>query len=942
MMNLNIRRGLLLLACAVGIGTVSAQNMQLPLDSAVVVGTLPNGLTYYIRHNEYPKGQADFYIAQKVGSVLEEDDQRGLAHFLEHMCFNGTKNFPGNQLTNWLESIGVKFGMQLNAYTSTDRTVYNICSVPTARPEVTDSVLLILHDWANDLTLDPAEIDKERGVIHEEWRSRNGGQTRILEQALPTIYPGSKYAYRMPIGTMEVVDNFPYQALRDYYEKWYRPDLQGIMVCGDIDAKRTEEVIKQMFSGIEMPANAAVRTEFDVPDTPGTIYFVGKDKEQTNSMAYIIFKQDVMPQQMKGTVAQVVVNYITSMMTRMLESRFNEMTSDPSTPFAFAVPNYGEFLLSSTKDCFEVITAAKGNDIREAIAAAYREVLRAQRGGFTASEYDRARQDYLAFLEKRYNNRNTQETSSLVNAMVDNFINQSPMMSIDDEYELMQQISSMIDVNIINQTFQEMITDDNRVVICMLPENESVYVPSTEEVEKAMTDVNAEQIDVFVDNVRQDPLIPSLAKPGKITKITDCTEFAPMQCWTLSNGAKVYVKKTDIKDDEICFTAMAPTGTETLTSSITPSDYMFLGAVQQKFGIGTYSDSDLQKYVAGKQVSLTPEFSEYTRTISGTTTPRDLSTLMELIYGYFTSVTYQEDEFTATQHLYAGLLENQELDPQFIFSRDLQKSLYASPYKQVITANDVRQASRENIEKATRAMVSDAGEWSFTFTGNFNVDTLKALCTKYIANLPAPGKGKKLPAIKTADGFVVEPGSGTQVYTTKMETPQTYCAVISSDHSDITSKDAKIATIAGQILSARLLANIREEMGAVYSISASGSVDDNPTGLNVSLLTAFPMNPEKTDEVLKAIKAEFAAMAQEVTPEELGKVKEFMLKSYAERINRNSALASYAARWTVTGVDYLNNAQAEVSAITPADIQQFMQKLNAADNYRVVLLNPEN
>ena len=340
-----------------------AQNARMPavpVDSAVRIGRLDNGLTYYIRHNEYPKGLADFFIAQKVGSVLEEDNQRGLAHFLEHMCFNGTKNFPDSTLLNWAESVGVKFGQNLNAYTSTDETVYYLSKVPVERTGVQDSCLLILHDWADALTLDPKEIDKERGVIHEEWRSRNVGMQRINETIMPVIYPGSRYAHRMPIGTMEVVDNFPYQALRDYYEKWYRPDLQGIVVVGDIDPDRIEAQIKKLFSGIRLDENRAERVYYPVPDTPGTIFAIGKDKEIAQARIEIVYKHDAYPDSLKNTMDYYISQYVIDMASQMLNTRMSDMMTRPETPFTAAGSYYGNFAYSKTKDAFSVVGIGKG------------------------------------------------------------------------------------------------------------------------------------------------------------------------------------------------------------------------------------------------------------------------------------------------------------------------------------------------------------------------------------------------------------------------------------------------------------------------------------------------------------------------------------------------------------------------------------------------------
>lgn len=925
-----------------GVAAIFSLNAQqipsFPMDSTVVTGTLPNGLTYYIRHNETPKGQADFHIAQKVGSILEEDNQRGLAHFLEHMCFNGTKNYPGNSLISYLESIGVKFGSHLNAYTGADETVYKITNVPTARTEVTDSVLLILHDWADALLLDGEEIDKERGVIHEEWRQRNVGQMRILDQLLPTVYPGSKYAYRMPIGTMEVVDNFPHQALRDYYEAWYRPDLQGIIVVGDIDVERTERVIKEMFGDIEMPQNAPERVEFEVPDTPGTIYAFAADPEQTNSIVYIMFKQNVLPRELRNTPAYTSFKFITTMIQSMLNTRFNDLTmSNPDVPFAVAYANYDHFLLSSTKDAFSVITAAKADNVTETVKWAYREVLRAKRGGFTQGEYERAKAEYLASLEKSYNNRASMENEVYTQDIIRHFIDGTPLTDSETEYQTAKQMAAFIDINTINDMFAAMIADDNRVVLGMLPE--SITLPSESEILAAMQAVDAEEIEAFTDNVREDPLVPSLAAPGTIVSATPVDGFDNAEIWTLSNGARVILMPTTFKNDEIIFSAVAGGGLSQVYTTVSPSDGIALSAYATEYGIGAYSNSDLQKYLAGKKASIRPTFRLYTTEISGSTTPKDLPVFMELLYGYFTSVNYPVDEFEAVRSLYGGLLQNQENNPQFVFQRDMRKTLYPSPYLQTLTAADFQACTCDGISNLVRSRVADASQWDFVFVGNLNKDEMKAFCEQYIASLPSTSSPRQ--SIDVADdAYTVAAGSGTEVFKIKMEVPQTWCAIVESASMPFNSVNAKMISIAGQILSARLLKTIREEMGAVYSIGAQGDITPQ-VGQNVSLMTAFPMNPDKKNEVLESIANEIDAMAVEITDEELNKVKEYMLKSYVERQEQNSSLANYIAQWASTGVNTLVNAEAEVNAITAADIQNFVKEMNAQGNYRVVILEAE-
>ncbi|MBD5257964.1 MAG: insulinase family protein [Barnesiella sp.] len=917
--------------------TVSAQDMPLPVDKDVRIGKLPNGLTYYIRHNEKPKGQADFYIAQKVGSILEEDNQRGLAHFLEHMCFNGTKNFPGNQIINWLETVGVKFGYNLNAYTSVDETVYNISNVPVAREEVQDSCLLILHDWANDLLLEDEEIDKERGVIHQEWRSRNVGQMRILENLLPTIYPDSKYAYRMPIGTMEVVDNFPYQALRDYYEAWYRPDQQGIIVVGDIDVDRIEGKIKEMFSEIEMPENAAERVYFPVPDNKGTIYAIGADPEQTNALVWLYFKSDPFPKEMKGNVSYLVQKYVMNMITSMLNQRLSDLANKPDAPFAQAFSMDDDFLISKTKDAFAMVGVGKDANLVPVLQALYREALRAKQSGFTVGEYQRAQQEYLSQLERAYNNRNDRENEPYVKEYVRNFIDNEPIPSIEDEYQMMQMIVPMINVDVINQVLPELITDDNRVVWALLPEKEGVAVPTEAEFAAAMTAVDGETLEAYVDEMKAEPLIPNLPAPGKIVSEKALAQWDATEL-TLSNGVKVIVKPTKFKADEIMFNGIGFSGTGLLPAS-NDTDIKNIELVLSSNGLGDYTEIDLQKYLSGKQAVVGLEVGNFETEISGSTTPKDLPTLMELLYMTMTNVTITEDEFKSLQSKYAGILRNQESNPDYIFGRDAMKSLFDSPRRLPITSEDVEAANRENILNIIHNATANAADFTFVFVGNIDMDTFRPLVEQYIATLPADASK----AVKEM-GFdaALQPRNGkiNDAYNTKMQTPQTTALIMASGTLPYSSKGTKVASIAGQILSKRLLDTVREEMGAVYSIGASGSLGRNP-GKNASLASQFPMKPEMKQEVLDFIAAEIERMQSNVTQEELNKVVEFMVKSANEGKEQNSSWLSAIGGWLENGVDTFNNNVAELQSITTDDIQQFLKDLMAQGNYAIVVLDPE-
>jgi zinc protease len=680
-----------------------------------------------------------------------------------------------------------------------------------------------------------------------------------------------------------------------------------------------------------------VRESYPVPDTPGTIYYIGKDKEMPNTVAYLMFKHDPMPEELKGTVGELVYNYITDMVASMLNSRFNDMMSNPDAPFAVAQADMGQYLLSSTEDMFAVIGAAKEGDIRPTLQSIYREVLRAKRGGFTQSEYDRARSNYLTQLEQQYNNRNHQETSALVTPMVRNFIENTALCSIDTRYETIQLMSQAIDLATINQLLESMVTDDNRVVLCFLPDAENSYIPTKMELSDLMRDVDDEQIDAFVDNVREDPLIPSLPKPGTITATTTDEKYGFTE-WTLSNGAKVIIKPTEFKNDEIVFQAFAHGGKAALIPNVSVSDYKAFDIFNA--GIGEYSNADLTKYLSGKNVDFTQSHGNNAREFDGSTTPKDLPTLMELIYGYFTAPNYTEDEFAAGQNLYYGLLHNQELNPQFAFQRALVGNMFTSPYRQVLTADDVKNATREGVTKIAKNMVANAADYTFTFVGNVDVDALRPLVEQYIATLPANAKKASKRVTKPLDGFTFQAGSDVSTSTIKMETPQTYASVFVTGSEEYSARNSTLVSVAGQILTARLLKTIREEMGAVYSISAQGSMSPLQPG-NTSLMTTFPMNPEQKDTVLAAIKQEFDNMATQVTDEELNKVKEFMVKSYTEDRERNSAWADDISTYKLYGVDKMFDALNEVSAFTPADVQNFVKELLSQGNYRVVILDPE-
>lgn len=916
---------------------VRAQQMPpVPVDKEVRIGKLDNGLTYYIRHNEYPKNQVDFYIAQKVGSILEEDDQRGLAHFLEHMCFNGTKNFPGNSMVKWLESVGVKFGYNLNAYTSIDETVYRISSVPTERIGVQDSCLMILSDWADGLLLNGKDIDEERAVIHEEWRSQLPPNMRILEKLLPELYPDSRYGHRLPIGTMEVVDHFPHQALRDYYEKWYRPDLQGIVVVGDIDVDRIEGKIKELFSKIEKPVNPAERVYYPVADNEKPIVAFGSDKEQDKYVAQIMFKYDALPDSLKGTMADVTTAYLLDMAQMMLQIRLNELGQKADAPFAAASAFYGEFIMAKTKQAFQFAMLPKGNSFDEGLKAVYREALRAKRGGFTATEYARCRTEYLSQLEKAYNNRNQQENKTLAESYVRNFIDKKPIPGIETEYQMMSMIVNQIPVEAVNQVFSQIVSDKNLVVLGMMPAREGESCPKDEDILALLSQVEAENIAPYVDNVKDEPLVSELPAAGKVVKENMLSDFGAKE-WILSNGAKVILKKTDFKADEINMMAVAKGGTSVYGND-KAADLMFMPAVLEQHGLGSFTNSELTKLMAGKQVSLKVSLDDYVRRLSGNTTPKDLKTYMEMIYMTFTGLTVTPDEFTAMQNLYKGVIQNQEQNPNFVFQKKVQEFLYSSPNKQVFGVSDIEKANREDILSIIREQLANAAEFTFVFSGNFDESELKALVEQYIATLPSV-KGKKQ-ELKHNPAVEIKSGNEEKEFSLKMEVPQGSAAVIISGKMPYSFKNRLMASMSAQIISARLLSEVREKEGAVYSIYTQGS-QDRLSEVSVVYQTIFQVKPEKKDRALEIIRSEFEKLAKETPVEELDKVKEFMVKQITSDEQTNSYWCSMMAGNELLPAEVCVKAEQVIQSITPKEISGYVNEVMKQNNYRVLVMMPE-
>ena len=929
----------LMLALMVASAFAQSQMPPIPIDKDVRIGKLDNGLTYYIRHNNWPENRAEFYIAQRVGSIQEDENQRGLAHFLEHMCFNGTQNFPGDSILRYCESIGVKFGTDLNAYTSTDRTVYNISNVPTGNVNALDSCLLILHDWADGLLLEPKEIDKERGVIHEEWRLRTSPVMRMLYRCLPTLYPGSKYGERLPIGLMSVVDNFEYQALRDYYEKWYRPDNQAIIVVGDVDVDRTEAQIKKMFSGIVMPENPAPVVREAVPDNSEIIVVVEKDKELGANGLDLYFKRDAVEPAQKANMDYLVVDMVASACRSMFNERMQDMVKQADCPFVDIYVGNGNFLVSDTKDAFSVSVTPKDGLTEQALAAAYREALRASQFGFTATEYNRYKQRLNSSLDKQYSNKDKRTNASFCEAYADHFCDNEPIPSIDDYYQVMKQIIPAIPLEAVNQCMAEMVsrTDTNVVVLSLNIEKEGAVYPQVEALKSAVQQVRNEQLTAYVDNVKDEPLIQKLPKAGKI-KSTRKNEVLGYTELTLSNGAKVLLMKTDYKKDQVLFNAVGQGG----SSLYGPDDFINLqmfNAVIDQSGLGNFSQSELLKALAGKIVSISPSLDERRVNLSGSSTPNDVETLLQLVYLHFTKINKDQESFDNLMKQEEISLKNKALSPDQAYNDSLSVTLMChNPRLKPLELADLDKVNYDRILQIAKEQYANAAGFTFSFVGNYDEQTILPLIEQYLASLPAQKK-----VVKGHEVEQLPKGLVLNHFTRKMETPKAIGAVVWISEDIPASLENRIrASILGQVLSMVYIKQIREEASAAYYAGANASVNRRDER-NVAQVFAYcPMKPEKGELAMSIMRDELQKMAETVDADMLNKVKEYVLKAHADQLKDNGYWDTRIWAMYEYGLDYHTGFDALVQAQTPATIADFAKEvLKSGTRVEVVMMPQE-
>lgn len=932
-----MRRLFLVVATIVlGLTTAFAQPdymAAIPADKDVRYGVLDNGMTYYIRNNVKPEGQAEFYIFDKVGAMQEDDSQDGLAHFLEHMAFNGTKNFPNKGIINYLETIGVKFGANLNAGTGQEMTVYNMSAVPTSREGIIDSCLLILHDWAYFISLDPKEVDKERGVIVEERRTRNSPAFRLAEITNKTLYNGTKYADRNVIGSEENLKNFKHETLKNFYHKWYRADNQAIVVVGDINVDAVEAKIKSLMANIPKVDNPEPISYISIPENEEPMVAVASDPEQTNSIIRLYIKREPLPRQMRDKVIATKLNTLISLVDAMMRNRLQEIMQRPNAPFVQAY--VGNNAITSTCDAFMGIAMAREGEIDRAFEGLYTEVERVAKYQFTQGELERVIEDAYRSAEKSYDGRNDKLSQDYVWEYIMNYYQGTAYPDSKTAWQLDSTILKTTNITEVNTIAKQIITQKNQVVIVHAPKKEGVGVPTDQEIKAIMAKVKTAQIEPYQDNTVKEPLVAIPLKGTKVKKSLDYPYQATV--WTLANGVKVIVKKTTFKADEVIFTAFANGGLSLVSDQEYTTGSM-IEAFQQASGVGKFSMIDLNKQLSGKDVSLSPTIGNYDSGLRGKCSPKDLEELLQLAYLYMTEPRFDRQDYDVVMDKYKAYVSNMASNPNYIMQDTIQNTVYNNnPRRKIISPALLDKVNYDYIMPIYKKLFDGANNYTFVFVGAIDEDVLKPLVEKYIGSVPV-SKTK----LKWRDDQVrVAKGDVVNNFCAQMEAPKTTVFIQYSGSVKYDVKNLMVMDILKQILDLRCTESIREEKGGTYGVRVMSSLNPRPVE-DYSLAFLFDTDPKLADELIPIIGKEVIKIANEgARADDLAKIKEYMLKAYKENAKKNNVWASYITMHERYGIDTYSDYEQRVNAITSDDMKAFASKIVKDNNIAKIVMSPK-
>ncbi len=914
----------MLLLSAVTVVVVQAQ--PLPQDPTYRTGKLSNGMTYYLRHNAKEAGLADFYIAQRVGSILEEPRQRGLAHFLEHMAFNGTKHFPGKDgqlgIVPWCETIGVKFGANLNAYTSVDQTVYHIGSAPLKREGILDSCLLVLNDWSHYILLEDKEIDKERGVIHEEWRTRRAGMAmqRLMEDAMPFIYKGSKYEDCLPIGSMDIVDNFPYQDLRDYYQKWYRPDLQAIIVVGDIDVDQVEKKVKTLFSKIPKAKNPAKRIYYPVPDNKQMIVTVLKDKEQPIAMAHLYMKRNATPDKKKNNEKYVRGDYVDGLISSMLNNRLGELRQLPDPPYMSSTGRAGNFFVSRTKEAFSLNVSCKQGQILEGLSAAVAETERLRQHGFTQSELDRAKKLYMNATERRYKERNERRNSYFVNQCVNHFLSAEPLTSEEYDLKLAKKFDGAVTLAEVNKAVYDLISDKNQVCVLYAPDKANTPLPTEAQLEQTILTAQKKSYEPYQEKPMPENLISHLPQPGSIVSETPYrhgfTEFV------LSNGMRVYARSTNFTADQVQLTIKGDGGTSLYPDSDIPNFSLLTSSITEA-GVGDFDALTLRKMLTGKSARVSPSIGSRGQSITGSGSVKDIKTIFELAYLYFAQPRYDTTAFSSLKNRTYSFLTNRNASPKVDYNDSIKAILFNHHPRVVpVTQEVVKKANYDRIFQIYKERFADASNFKTVIIGHVSFDKLRPLLCQYLASLPSSKEQTNWDNIPR-----VIDGESTHIFRKAMATPLANVSIYYTADVPFTPQSDLELDFLKRCLSIAYTDSVREEKGGTYGVSVSFDLDkdDQP---NATLKISYNADPDRYDELNPIIYQQLKHIAEKgPEPASMDKVKQYLVKQYAQLAIDDGYWDYVIWHQLDDDADFDKDYCKMVEAMTAAQVQQMAKRL---------------
>lgn len=913
------------------------QAQALPVDPNVRVGQLDNGLTYYIRHNELPKERAEFHIAQAVGAVLEEDDQNGLAHFLEHMCFNGTEHFPGKGIIEYFESVGVNFGGNINAYTSLDKTVYRLSEVPTYREGIIDSALLVMHDWSCAVSLLPEEIDNERGVIREEWRTGNNASRRLWKESNALMYPGSKYAIRDVIGDTAVINNFSYDAIRAYYKKWYGPDLQAIIVVGDVDVDKIEAKIKALWADVPARANRGERPYEVIADNKKPIVATVQDAEAQGSRITVIYKTPALPKEEKATQNGYIYDLLHRLIRSMMSERFQEITMTPDAPIMGGIITYTNIF--PTLDGVYCVAIPKEGQEKQAYQLLLGQIEKMRRYGFTDDELERAKTETLNSYEKSYNERNTTRNISYVNEYIGNFLEGEAIPGIEVEYQLVQMVLPMVTTDMLNKLAAEYVTNENILVNITGPKKAEVKMPSKKEVLKGLKKMKKMKIQAPEKTEVDTELVKEMPTPGTIAG-TSSNESLGTTEWMLSNGVRVVIKPTEFKKDQILMSAYSFGGQTLIATEDLPSAELATDLVEM-MGLGDFSLTNLQKALTGKTVSCSASINANTESVSGSSAVKDFETLLQLTYLGFTAPRRDEDAYKTLMNLLENQLKNKDTNPKAAFSDSI--SLMNTNHSERTILWGTEMLKKVNLDRALAVYAerfANPADFTFTFVGNINpndAETQRLICT-YLGGMKTDDSRETFRdlGVRAPEGVV------KNYFQREMQT-KTGSNRIQYTSYDIpyTLDNSLNMSILGSILSTRYLESIREREGGSYGVGTSGYMQVYPVSKAV-LIMQFDTDPEKQAKLMSIIHEEVQTIAENgPLATDLQKEKESLLKDYKENLEKNGWWIDAIENYYKLGINNVTEYEAAVNRITAETVQAILQKLVASGNMFEVVMLPQ-